>query len=206
LAEETHLVTEIGEWVLTTACAQSKAWQHAGFEPISVAVNVSMRQLEMQQDLISTIKRVLDITGLDARWLELELTEGVFLKDTSHVISVLQQLRQMGSTIAIDDFGVGYSSLGKLHRLPIDHIKIDRSFVRTVTTNPSETFMLEAIISLAHHLGLKIIAEGVETEKELQFLKDRGCQQWQGYYRSEPVTAERFEELLRADAFPKSRQ
>ena len=201
LAEETNLAVGIGEWVLTTACTQNKAWQNAGYEPISVAVNVSTRQLETQHDLISIIERVLHITGLEARWLELELTEGVFLEDSDHASNVLQQLRQMGLSIAIDDFGMGYSSLGKLHQLPIDHIKIDRSFVHSISRNPGETFILEAIISLGHNLGLKMIAEGVEQEEQLQFLKERGCQQWQGFYCSKPAAAERIKEFLRAGVF-----
>lgn len=196
LAEETGLIMEIGEWVIRTACTQNKAWQDAGYTPMPIAVNLSMRQFE-QHDLAEIIAQILDETGLAAHWLELELTEGVFLHHVECARAMLTELRDAGVTISIDDFGTGYSSLSQLRRLPVDTIKVDCTFSQGVITDPDDAAIVTAIIALAHNLNLNVIAEGVETEAQLEFLRNQGCNQWQGFLFSKAVPAEQFEELLR---------
>ena len=195
LAEETGLMLDIGEWVFREACAQNKAWQQAGYPPIPIAVNLSMRQIE-QGDLADIVNNILKETGLAPQWLELELTEGVFLHNMQHATAMLTKLRESGVVISIDDFGTGYSSLSKLRRLPIDTIKIDRSFVQNVTMDQDDASIVTAIIALAHKLSLNVIAEGVETQAQLDFLQALGCNQWQGYLCSKALPAEGFEALL----------
>jgi diguanylate cyclase (GGDEF)-like protein len=195
LAEDTGMILPIGEWVLRTACTQSKLWQEAGFAPLSVAVNLSARQFE-QQNLVEVVARILQETGLNPRDLELELMESSIMQNAEVAVRTLGELKAMGVKIAIDDFGTGYSSLGYLKRLPIDTLKIDRSFVRDVTTDPDDAALVMAIITLAHNLRLKVIAEGVETEDQRRFLHLLRCDEWQGYLFSEPLPVEAFEELL----------
>jgi predicted signal transduction protein with EAL and GGDEF domain len=195
LAEDTGMIVPIGEWVLRTACAQSKSWQSAGFAPLSLAVNLSARQFQ-QQNLSEVVVRILRETGLDPRDLELELTESSIMKNAEWAVRTLSELKAMGVKIAIDDFGTGYSSLGYLKRLPIDTLKIDRSFVSDVTTDPDDAALVMAIITLAHNLGLKVIAEGVDSEEQLRFLHLLRCDEWQGYFFSKPLPVEAFEELL----------
>ncbi len=196
VAEETGLIVPLGAWVLRTACAQNKAWQAAGFPPMRVAVNLSARQFQ-QRDLIEVVDEVLKETGLEARWLQLEITEGMAMQDVESNIAVLRELREMGVQIAIDDFGTGHSSLSYLSRLPIDVIKIDQSFVQDLTTDPNGAAIARSIIVMAHNLKLRVIAEGVETEEQLAFLKKRRCDEMQGYLFSKPAPAEAFEEMLR---------
>jgi diguanylate cyclase (GGDEF)-like protein/PAS domain S-box-containing protein len=196
VAEETGLIVPLGEWVLRSACAQNKAWQAAGFPPMRVAVNLSARQFQ-QRDLIEVVDEVLKETGLEARWLQLEITEGVAMQDVESNIAVLRELRQMGVQIAIDDFGTGHSSLSYLSRLPIDVVKIDQSFIQDLTTDPNDAAIARSIIVMAHNLKLRVIAEGVETEEQLAFLKKRRCDEMQGYLFSKPAPAEAFEEMLR---------
>ncbi|MCH8921085.1 MAG: EAL domain-containing protein, partial [Chloroflexi bacterium] len=196
VAEETGLIVPLGEWVLRTACAQNKAWQEAGFPPMRVAVNLSARQFQ-QRDLIEEVDVVLKETGLEARWLQLEITEGMAMQDVESNIAVLRKLREMGVQIAIDDFGTGHSSLSYLSRLPIDVIKIDQSFIQDLTTDPNDAAIARSIIVMAHNLKLKVIAEGVETEEQLAFLKKRRCDEMQGYLFSKPAPAEAFEEMLK---------
>jgi EAL domain-containing protein (putative c-di-GMP-specific phosphodiesterase class I) len=195
LAEDTGLIVPLGEWVLRTACAQSKSWQESGFAPLSVAVNLSARQFQ-QQNLSDVVARILRETGLDSNYLELELTESSIMKDAESSVRTLGELKEMGVKIAIDDFGTGYSSLGYLKRLPIDMLKIDQSFVRDVTTDPDDAALVMAIIALAHNLRLRVTAEGVETEEQRAFLHLLRCDEWQGYLCSRPLPAEAFEELL----------
>jgi diguanylate cyclase (GGDEF)-like protein/PAS domain S-box-containing protein len=199
VAEETGLIVPLGEWVLRTACAQNKAWQAAGFPPMRVAVNLSARQFQ-QRDLIEVVDEVLTETGLEARWLQLEITEGVAMQDVESNIAVLRELREMGVQIAIDDFGTGHSSLSYLSRLPIDVVKIDQSFIQDLTTDPNDAAIARSIIVMAHNLKLRVIAEGVETEEQLAFLKKRRCDEMQGYLFSKPAPAEAFEEMLRQGA------
>ncbi|MCH8346206.1 MAG: PAS domain S-box protein, partial [Chloroflexi bacterium] len=196
VAEETGLIVPLGEWVLRTACAQNKAWQAAGYPPMRVAVNLSARQFQ-QRDLVEVVDEVLKETGLEARWLQLEITEGIAMQDVESNIAVLRELRQMGVQIAIDDFGTGHSSLSYLSRLPIDVIKIDQSFIQDLTTDPNGAAIARSIIVMAHNLKLKVIAEGVETEEQLAFLKKRRCDEMQGYLFSKPAPAEAFEEMLK---------
>ena len=195
LAEETGLIVPIGAWVLRSACRQNKAWQDAGMAPLRVAVNLSARQFA-QQDLLPSIAGALAETGLHARYLDIELTESMVMADVEHAVSVLRGLKQMGIHLSIDDFGTGYSSLSYLKRFPIDVLKIDQSFVRDITNDPDDAAITLSIISLAHSLRLKVVAEGVETEAQLNYLRRHGCDQMQGYYFSPPVAAEPFLELL----------
>jgi diguanylate cyclase (GGDEF)-like protein len=195
LAEDTGLIVPIGEWVLRTACAQSKSWQEAGFAPLSVAVNLSARQFQ-QQNLSSVVARILQETGLDPHYLELELTESSIMENAESAVRTLGELKEMGVKIAVDDFGTGYSSLGYLKRLPIDKLKIDQSFVRDVTTDPDDAALVMAIIALAHNLRLEVVAEGVETEEQRRFLHLLRCDGWQGYLFSKPLPVGAFEELL----------
>jgi EAL domain-containing protein (putative c-di-GMP-specific phosphodiesterase class I) len=196
VAEETGLIVPLGAWVMRTACAQNKAWQAAGIPPMRVAVNLSARQFQ-QRNFTGMVDEVLKEADLEARWLQLEITEGVAMQDVESNIAVLRELREMGVQIAIDDFGTGHSSLSYLSRLPIDVVKIDRTFVHDLTTDPNGAAIARSIIVMAHNLKLRVIAEGVETEEQLAFLKKRRCDEMQGYLFSKPAPAETFEEMLR---------
>lgn len=194
LAEDTGLIVPIGEWVLRTACAQAKSWQTSGFDDIKITVNLSGRQFQ-QNNLIETIREILRETGLDHRCLELELTESV-MQNSETTIAMLRELTRMGIDISIDDFGTGYSSLSYLKRFPIRTLKIDQSFVRNVTTNADDPTIIKAIISLAHSLRLRAIAEGVETEEQLQFLRSLECDGMQGFLLSPPLPADEMIKFL----------
>ena len=189
LAEDTGLIVPIGEWVLRNACLQNRRWQDQGFAPIHMAVNISARQFH-EQDVIETVIRTLDETGLAPEYLELELTESSIMKNADLAADVLIRLKRMGINISIDDFGTGYSSLASLKRLPIDALKIDQSFVRDATTDPDDAALVMAIITLAHNLRLKVIAEGVETEEQLRFLHLLRCDEIQGFLFSKPLPVE----------------
>ena len=195
LAEETGLILPIGEWVLRIAAAQGKAWQQAGLPPLFVAVNVSARQFR-QADFAGKVSRILQDTGFDPHCLELELTETTLMTHAEENIETLKKLKETGIRIAIDDFGTGYSSLGYLKRLPVDILKIDRSFVSDVTDNRDDAAIVEAIIAMARSLALHVIAEGVETVEQSQFLQARKCDEMQGYYFSHPLPVEEFERLI----------
>ena len=197
LAEECGLILPLGEWVLRTACAQNKAWQAAGLPPITVAVNMSARQFAAQ-DVVKLAAAILAETGLGANYLELELTESVVMADAEAFIHATEQLKGLAITLSIDDFGTGFSSLNYLKRFAIDRLKIDQSFVRDVTHDANSAAIALAIISLAHSLKLAAIAEGVETEAQLSFLRRRDCDEMQGYYFSKPVPAAEFEQFLHA--------
>ncbi len=196
LAEEMGLIIPIGAWVLRTACQQTVAWQQAGLGELRVAVNLSARQFT-QKSLVQSIAGVLSATGLEARLLELELTESMVMHDIDNAIAILRNLKGLGIHISIDDFGTGYSSLAYLRRFPIDVLKIDQSFVNDLNSDPDDAAIVVSIISLAHSLRLCVIAEGVETAEQLAFLRRHGCNQMQGYYFSRPLTAGAFEALLR---------
>ncbi|MCX5887539.1 MAG: EAL domain-containing protein [Proteobacteria bacterium] len=196
LAEETGLIVPIGEWVLRTACVQNKAWQAAGFSPFRVTVNLSSSQFR-QETLIRTITQALDEAGMDPRYLELELTESNIMKDAETTITMLHELKSMGLRLSIDDFGTGYSSLSYLKRFPFDTVKVDRSFVKNVTTDSDNAAITTAIIAMAHSLNFEVIAEGVETKRELAFLSKHQCDGMQGYLFSPPVPPEQATQFLK---------
>ncbi|MDF3036653.1 MAG: diguanylate cyclase domain protein, partial [Paucimonas sp.] len=195
LAEETGQIVPIGQWVTRTACVQAKAWENAGFGKLRVAVNFSPRQF-FQGDMVQSVADILEEVGLDPECLEIELTESLVMTDVERAITILRELKLLGVQLSIDDFGTGYSSLSYLRRFPIDVLKIDQSFVRDITTDPDDAAIVVSIISLAHSLRLKVIAEGVETYEQLAYLTDHGCDLMQGYYFSRPVATEDFTELL----------
>lgn len=195
LLEETGLILPVGEWVLRTACAQNKAWQDAGLTPISVSVNLSGRQVD-SPDLIEQVRSIITETKLDPSYLELEITESMIMGDTEATNKTLKHISEMGITFAIDDFGTGYSALSYLRHFPINTIKIDRSFVRDITTDPDGAAIVTTIIAMARNLRLGIIAEGVETEQQSAFLSSHGCTRVQGYLFSRPLPAEEIAELL----------
>ncbi len=201
LAEETGLIVPIGAWVMRTACAQAKAWQDAGLPPLRVAVNLSARQFT-QPDMVRAVARTLAETGLPPACLELELTESLFVDDVTQAVELLHQLKQLGVALSIDDFGTGYSSLSYLRTFPIDVLKIDRSFVGDIASDADDAAIVVSIIALAHNLQLRVIAEGVETAAQLDFLRAHGCDEMQGYFFSRPVPAEEFEQLVRAAELP----
>lgn len=195
LAEETGLIIPIGEWALRTACRQNKVWQTAGFPAVRVAVNLSARQFQ-QEDLVQTVERVLRETDLDPNDLELEITESVAMQDVERASSTLKKLKNLGVRISIDDFGLGYSSLGYLKKFPIDTLKIDQSFVRDIATDSYNAAIVTAVITLARSLNLKVVAEGVESREQQLFLQALQCDEMQGYLFSRPVPASSFEKLL----------
>jgi len=196
LAEETGLIKSLGEWVLRTACAQAQAWRAMDLPVFGVSVNLSSGQLkrEFARDTVAT---VLEETGLSPNLLTFEITESLIMEDAEEAITNLHAIREMGVGLSIDDFGTGYSSLSYLKRLPVDSVKIDRSFVHDVTVDPEDASLADAIIALAHNLGLKVIAEGVETKEQLDFLRSRGCDLYQGYYFAKPMTAKEFQKRMR---------
>jgi diguanylate cyclase (GGDEF)-like protein/PAS domain S-box-containing protein len=195
LAEETGLIVPIGEWVLRSACAQNKAWQDAGLQRFRMAVNLSARQFK-QQDVVAMVAGTLIDTGLAPSWLELEITESVVMDEPEQSAATLRRLSAMGINLAIDDFGTGYSSLNYLKRFPIDTLKIDRSFVADITTDPDDAAIATAVIALAHSMKMKVIAEGVETAEQLHFLRGQHCDHMQGYYHSRPAPADAMSLLL----------
>ena len=195
LAEETGLIVPIGEWVLDTACVQNKAWQSAGYEPIKVSVNLSARQFQ-QPGLVETVQNALQKARLDPKYLELELTESLIMQNAETTVEILRQLSDMGVTLSIDDFGTGYSSLNYLKRFPIHRLKIDRSFVHDLVTDPDDAAIVKAIISMAHSLKLDVVAESVETQEQLEFLRQNGCDKMQGFIFSRPVPSEVLTQLL----------
>lgn len=196
LAEETGMIVPIGDWVLRTACRQTKAWQLAGLGHFRVAVNLSIRQFA-QPDLVQSIAAILQETQLKPHCLELELTESLMMADVENAVHILRELKKLGVRLSIDDFGTGYSSLSYLKRFPVDVLKIDQSFVRDITTNPDDAAIARSVISMAHSLRLKVIAEGVETQAQLNYLRRHGCDQMQGYYFSRPVAAQEFSQILK---------
>lgn len=195
LAEETGLIVPIGYWVIRSACQQNKLWQKAGFPRVRVAVNMSARQFA-EKNLVDTIVDILATTELDPQYLEIEITEGMVMQNVEYAIGVLSALKKIGIHVSIDDFGTGYSSLAYLKRFPIDMLKIDQSFVRDIADDADDAAIVRAIISLSHSLRLKVIAEGVENEVQLDFLRANHCDQVQGYYFSKPLPALEMEKFL----------
>lgn len=196
LAEETGLIVPIGGWVLEEACNQNKAWQNMGLGKLSVAVNISAVQFR-QKDLLETIAFALTKSGLAPEYLEIEITESTVMHNASEAIVTLERLRKSGVMISIDDFGTGYSSLSYLKSFPISTLKIDRSFIREISEDTSDAAIVRAIIGLAHNLRLRVVAEGVETRQQLDFLRSLESDEYQGYYFSRPIPASEFERFLR---------
>jgi EAL domain-containing protein (putative c-di-GMP-specific phosphodiesterase class I) len=199
LAEETGLIIPIGKWVLQTACAQNVAWQREGLVPLCMAVNLSPRQFS-DDELLQDISRTLQSSGMNAGLLELELTEGMVMQSPERAAKVLTDIKSLGVRLAIDDFGVGYSSLAQIKRFPIDTIKIDRSFIRDIPQDAEDNAITETIIAMGKTLSLTVVAEGVETAEQLKFLRERGCDQMQGYYFNKPMAAGEFAGLVRKHA------
>jgi diguanylate cyclase (GGDEF)-like protein/PAS domain S-box-containing protein len=198
IAENSGLIVPIGEWVVRTACRQARKWQDEGLPAVSVAVNVSAVQFR-QAGFCELIRRVLHETGLAPQYLELELTESLLLANADLMLSVVQELKAMGVTLAIDDFGTGYSSFSYLKQFPVGRLKIDRSFIRDVAVNPDDAAITTAIISMAKSLRLKVIAEGVEDEAQMSFLRAHQCDEIQGYYFSKPLPVDKVADKLRGD-------
>lgn len=196
--EDTGLIVSVGEWVVLTVCEQIGKWQDQGLVPHPVSVNLSARQFH-QQDLDAVIEKTLRITGIDPRLLEFELTESVLMKEAETAANALQNLKAFGVQISMDDFGTGYSSLAYLKRFPLDVLKIDRTFIRDVTTDPDDATIAVAMIKLAHSLGLRVVAEGVETREQLNFLVHHGCDEMQGYYFSRPLPLENASQVIMED-------
>ncbi len=199
VAEELGLIVPIGEWVFRTACRQLRQWEEQGLPPITISINISPRQF-MSRRLVHTLLEIVRETGADPRHIELEITETMIMRNVEQSIETLAQLRSVGMQVAVDDFGVGYSSLGQLTRLPASSMKIDRSFIMNVPADTSSGLITEAIIAMAKRLKLRVIAEGVETRQQLEFLRANHCEAFQGYLFSRPVTALEATAMLRAQA------
>lgn len=195
IAEETGLITQIGAWALREACVQQLRWCAAGLPALRIAVNLSVRQVD--HTLVDLVARVLTDTGLDARYLDLEITESLLMHNLHENIAILRQVAACGAQISMDDFGTGYSSLSSLKLFPIETLKIDRSFVRDVVEDKDDAEIVRSIVAMAHSLGLRIVAEGVETRAQLEFLAEIGCEEYQGYLFSKPVSNREFEALFR---------
>ena len=197
IAEETGLIIPIGQWILREACRQNSAWRRAGLPPIAVSVNLSPIQFR-HTGLVDSVAAALTEAGLDPKSLELEVTESFVMHDAERINVAMQSLKALGVDIAVDDFGTGYSSLSYLKRFPVDRLKVDKSFVRDIDSDPDDAAIVRAIITLGHALNLRVVAEGVETAAHLDYLKLHGCDEVQGYYFSRPVPASQLESLLRA--------
>ena len=199
IAEECGLIGAIGAWVMREACGQACEWARAVSRPMRVAVNLSASQFR-RNDVVEMIDAALRAAGLPADLLEVELTESAVMSDPEESIAILERLSRMGVTVSVDDFGTGYSSLSYLRRFPIDKLKIDRSFIADVLTRAEDASIVRAIISLAHSLKLKVVAEGVETAEQVEFLRSLDCDHYQGYFYSAAVPSPRFMELVRAES------
>jgi EAL domain-containing protein (putative c-di-GMP-specific phosphodiesterase class I) len=195
VAENRGLIDHIGEWVLNEACRQNRIWQDMGFPAVPMAVNISASQLR-NDSLVGIVRRALADSGLDARYLELEITESALAHNIDFAIALMDELKALGVKISIDDFGTGYSSLSYLKRFPIDKLKIDRSFIRDISTDKDDAAITQAIIAMGKSLNMKVIAEGVETIEQLRFLELHQCDEAQGYLFSKALGAGAIEQVL----------
>jgi len=186
LAEETGLILQIGEWALREACQTNQAWQTEGYQPICIAVNLSAKQFQ-HPDIAELVKEILNESGMDPKYLELEITETAVMDDVESAIKKLNDIKKMGVQISVDDFGTGYTSISYLKKFPISGLKIDQSFIKDIPENQNNTAITSAVIALAHTLGMKVVAEGVETAEQLRYLSDNNCDIVQGYYLSRPL-------------------
>jgi predicted signal transduction protein with EAL and GGDEF domain len=204
VAERAGLIVPIGQWVLTTACKTNKAWQESGLQAIPISVNVSAKQLQ-QDDFVTMVEDVLQETGLGSEWLELELTESTAMTDVKQSLEILKRLKDLGVRIVIDDFGTGYSSLMRMKELPMDAVKIDRSFIENIAVDPRDRALVMAVVALARNLGVEVVAEGVETREQLEVLRSFDsqpvnmfrCDKVQGYLFSRPVSRDEMPDLLK---------
>jgi EAL domain-containing protein (putative c-di-GMP-specific phosphodiesterase class I) len=203
VAEESGLIEQIGQWVLEETCAQNQRWQAEGLPPVKASVNVSARQFR-NRNFVALVEEVLARTGLDPRWLELEITESMLMGDIEAIIKRMEDIRRVGVSLSIDDFGTGYSSLSYLSRFPITTLKIDRAFIADVQTNPHTAEIARAIIGLSRGLDLEVVAEGAEVIEQIDFLRAHGCELVQGFYYSRPLPAEEFAQMLRNGPGPHS--
>jgi EAL domain-containing protein (putative c-di-GMP-specific phosphodiesterase class I) len=203
VAEESGLIELIGRWALKTACEQNREWQASGLPALKVAVNISTRQFNDPRGFANEVTRLLNATGMDPRYLELEMTESMLLKNVDDNIAVLRRLGKLGTHLAVDDFGTGYSSLAYLKQLPIDTLKIDRTFVRDIETDAA---IIGAIIAMAHGLDVRVTAEGVETKGQMEALRKLGCDEFQGFLLSKPLPAGEFAAQFLAPAKKKVRK
>src|SRR5262249_26787014 len=190
-AEENGLIVPINEWVLRAACREARSWQRPGQPPLRVSVNLSPIQFR-KQSVPLLVTKILAETGLEPSLLDLELTENIVMQDTVTVARELQQLRDLGVQISIDDFGTGYSSLTYVKQFPVDRLKIDQCFIRNLATDPNDSVIVRAIVSLGHSLELDVVPEGVETGEQMQLLRFEGCREMQGYYFAKPMPANEF--------------
>ncbi|HYL19008.1 MAG TPA: EAL domain-containing protein, partial [Burkholderiales bacterium] len=199
VAEETGLIVPLGEWILRAACTQAQRWRDSGLDLKMLSVNISARQFR-SRDLVEQITGVLTQTGLPAACLDLEITESLMMEDVEAFIVLLRELKTLGVQLSVDDFGIGYSSLNYLKQFPVDRLKIDRSFVCDIASDPGDAAIVQAVIQLGHVLGLAVTAEGVETSEQLAFLRRHGCDEGQGYHFSKPLAPAEFEALLRKES------
>jgi diguanylate cyclase (GGDEF)-like protein len=195
MAEETGLIVPIGDWVLLAACRQNKAWQEAGLPPMRICVNVSARQFK-EKNWVSRVAGALRESGLAAKYLELELTESLIMQDVAQAVATMRELQILGVQLSVDDFGTGYSSLAALKNFPVARLKIDKSFISDILTNENDRAVASAVISLGQKLNLRVIAEGVETEDQVTFLRENNCDEMQGYHFSKPIPAPGIEKLI----------
>ena len=191
------IIGPLGEWIIGEACRQGQRWHDEGLPPLTIAVNVSPRQFQLT-DLVGCIASALKETGYSAALLELEITESALAEREDEALLTMRRLRDLGLRLAVDDFGAGYSSLAQLKRFPIDVLKIDQGFVRDIPQSSDDMAISAAIIAMGHSMDLRVLAEGVETAEQLAFLRERGCDSYQGYFCSRPVPAEAFAALVRA--------
>jgi diguanylate cyclase (GGDEF)-like protein len=201
VAEETGLIVPIGRWVMKTACAQNVAWQRQGLPPVRMAVNLSLRQL-MDDNLLKDIKAALVDSGMAPNLWELEITESMVMQNPTRMLAVLTNIKKMGVRLAIDDFGTGYSSLAQIKHFPIDTLKVDRSFIRNLPQDSEDRAITEAVIAMGKTLSLTVVAEGVETQEQKDFLRDHICDEMQGFHFSRPIAPDKFADLLRKNNTP----